>query len=98
MGKFCMCGQVTCPICKGKATGDITTTYLARGIQKTKPRYKFGGDAIVTKPEECDATVSSGDANVTREVPCSCGCGKTVKVGPLYFSPACRTRKWRKDK
>jgi hypothetical protein len=30
------------------------------------------------------------------EVPCACGCGKMVKVGPVYFSSACRSRAWRK--
>jgi len=127
MAKFCMCGQQTCPICKGKPA-EYGVPQVTGSKPRRKPVYQFGANATVPTPNESvpiPPTVESTPnvtvppentsvriakldrltASTTEEimagihhVPCGCGCGKMVKVGPVYASSACRSRAWRKKK
>ena len=93
MGKICFCGREMCPICKGKSTpldGVSVPT-----VPKTRA-FAFGKRSA--NAAACSASVA-GDAPLSLTlkpgvvyVPCACGCGNTVLVGPVYFSSTCRSR------
>lgn len=97
-GRWCP----TCAVYRGEQS-ETPTVQSRRG-------YRFGANATVALPS---ASVSPGDANISepenlsvrltlkpgvQKVPCSCGCGKLVIIGPVYFSSACRSRAWRRKK
>ena len=110
MAKTCSCGSPMCPICKGKATGDITTTYLARGIQRQgkEPRYKFGGRTPNVPRHEPETEVVRAETVSVRPnnsgVCLECGrpycpeCGNPIPVRGDYCKPACRVKAWRKKR
>lgn len=51
MAKFCMCGMVTCPICKGNpATSGFSVSQVV-GKTKRKAPYGFGRNANIPAPE-----------------------------------------------
>ena len=138
MAKFCTCGAATCPICKGKASGEepfrSTDLTLNRPLfsraainllekRKRTPSVRIpipqnasvpvpptveSRPNVTVPPENPSVRIAKLDrltASTTEEimagihhVPCGCGCGKMVKVGPVYASSACRSRAWRKKR
>ena len=67
-------------------------TETTRSVTDVPPVVTERNEPIISTTRVTDSTVHEA------MVPCACGCGQLVKARPVYFSPACRVRAYRRGK
>jgi len=108
MPKFCACGSPRCPICNPRKP-PVSQRKFSRPPSVTQNAsvpvslpVESKQNATVAPPQNASVPVIGRVLAVSVDgvygVPCACGCDKMVKVGPVYFSAACRAKVWRKKK